>query len=173
MVQVRAMRPNSREQVLQLLMVESAGLRAPELLRQLKPPVSQPTLWRVLNGLRAESRIIAEGRGRATRYHASSRTDLAALRSLRLHQCVARRLAADPTLRGLARTRLQKLRQVNPHGRTYHDAWEALLDGPLTPLLRTLTEESERADSLRQDSPFSILVTAQERRRIFEATKAA
>jgi hypothetical protein len=142
-------------------------------MRLIRPRVSQPTLWRILDGLRSEGRITVEGRGRATRYHSASRTDAAALRSLHLHQCAARRLAGDPTLREVARERLRKLREVNPHGRVYHDRWESLLDGPLPALLRTITESSELADALRKESPFTILVTPEERRRVFENVRAA
>ena len=104
--------------------------------------------------------------------HRNKRTDLPTLRSRLLHRYVARRLARDPSLRAVAQQRLQKLREVNPHGRVYHDCWAALLEGPLTRLLGTLTEVSEQADALRKESPFTPLVTAEERLRVFESTKA-
>lgn len=167
------MRPTTREQVLQLLAVEPAGLSAAELMRLIRPRISQPTLWRTLDGLRAEGRIATQGRARATRYHATARIDLPSLRSLRLHQVAARRLAADPELRGIARQRLQKLRDANPHGRVYQDRWAGLLGGPLPALLRTMTEASEQADALRKESPFTILVTPEERRRVFTDIRAA
>jgi hypothetical protein len=162
-----------RRKVMQLLLTEPLGFRATELLPRLTPRVSQPTLWRVLNGLRSEGLVTVEGRGRSTRYHASARTDVSALRSRRLHEGAARRLVGDPSLREVARQRLQKLRRVNPHGRVYHDRWAALLDGPLTHLLRTMTEASEQSDALRKESPFTALVTAEERRRVFESLRAA
>jgi hypothetical protein len=140
---------------------------------RIRPSVSQPTLWRVLDGLRSEGRIMVEGRGRATHYHATARYDLSALRSLRLHRCAARRLAGNPELRQIALERLRKLRKVNPHGRAYQDQWEALLAGPLPALLRMMTETSEQADALRKESPFTILVTPEERRRVFEDVRAA
>jgi hypothetical protein len=65
--------------------------------------------------------------------------------------------------------RLQQRRRVNPHGRPYHDRWAALLEGPLPRLLRTLNEVSELADALRQESPFTVLVPVDERRRIFDS----
>lgn len=167
------MRSTPREQVLQLLVVEPAGLSAPDLMRQIRPRISQPTLWRTLDGLRAEGQIATHGRARATRYHATTRIDPPALRSLRLHQVAARRLAADPELRGIAHQRLRKLRETNPHGRAYQDRWEALLGGPLPALLRTMTEASEQADALRKESPFTILVTPVERRRAFEDVRTA
>jgi len=167
------MRSTPREQVLQLLSVEPAGLSAPELKRQIRPRISQPTLWRTLDGLRAEGRIATQGRARATRYHATARIDLPSLRSLRLHQIAARRLAADPELRGVAHQRLQKLRETNPHGRVYQDRWAGLLDGPLPALLRTMTEASEHADALRKESPFTVLVAPEERRRVFTDVRTA
>ena len=160
-------------QVIRLLALERLGLSASELRHRLNKRVSQPTLWRALDRLRSEGRIIVVGRGRATRYYLSERMDLAALRSRELHRYVARRLARDPTLRTVAQQRLQKLREVNPHGRVYHDRWAALLEGPLTRLLGTLTEVSEQADALRKESPFTPLVAAEERRRVFESTRAA
>ncbi len=167
------MRHSLGEQVLQLLVTEPLGLSEPEIRRRLRPRVSQPTLWRILAGLRSEGRVTVEGRARSTRYHGSARTDLPTLRSRRLHQRAAARLAGDPSLRDQVLARLQKLRQVNPHGRVYHDRWSALLEGPLQALLRTMTEESELADSLRKESPFTVLINAEDRRRIFESIRAA
>lgn len=158
------------EEVVRILLAEREGLRAPEILRRLGR-VSQPTLWRVLDKLRSEGRIVAEGHARATRYHSTERTNVAVLRSRRLHQVVAQRIARDPSLRTLALERLKKLRQVNPHGAKYYSQWARLLAGSLAPLLRTMTESSATADTLRKASPFSILVPEQERRRVFEATR--
>ena len=167
------MQSTTREHVLQLLMLEPEGLKAPELMSLVRPRISQPTLWRILDALRSEGRVTAEGRGRATRYHATERCSPPALRSLRLHQCAARRIAGDPNLRRVALERLRKLRRANPQGRVYHEQWEALLDGPLPALLRKMTESSEHADALRKESPFGVIVTPEERRRIFETVRAA
>ena len=163
----------TRDQVLLLLLSEPRGLSEPELRQRLRPRISQPTLWRVLNGLRSEGRIAVEGRARATRYHAVEQTDLPTLRSRRLHQYVAERLARDPSLRAIARDRLEKLRQVNPHGRVYHDRWAELLAGPLPALLRTLTEASVQSDDLRKESPFTTLVDTPARERIFRSIRTA
>jgi hypothetical protein len=154
---------------LSILSAEPGGLRAPELLLRLPGPVSQPTLWRALDALRSAGLVAVEGRARATRYHALVDVDRSALRSRRLHQVVARRIAMDAALRGVAIDRLEQLRHVNPHGRPYHDRWAALLEGPLPRLLRTLNEVSEQADALRQESPFTVLVSADERRRVFDS----
>lgn len=167
------MRPSVRDQALHLLMIEARGLSEPELRQRIRPRVSQPTMWRVLNGLRAEGRVAVDGRARATRYHAADRVDVPTLRSRRLHQHVAQSLARDPSLRESARLRLERLRQVNPHGCVYHDRWAGLLDGPLPTLLRVLTEASESSDDLRKESPFTTLISAPDRERIFRSVRAA
>jgi hypothetical protein len=167
------MLPDTRDQILQLLLTEPDGLNEPEIRHRLSARISQPTLWRVLNGLRTEGRITVEGRARATRYHAADRIDRPTLRSRRLHQHVAARLAREPGLRALARERLERLRQVNPHGRRYHDRWSDLLDGPLPALLSTLTEASAESDDLRKESPFTTLVDASTRERIYRSIRPA
>jgi hypothetical protein len=157
----------SPEVVVRTLMPEPGGLSAPEILRRLRKRISQPTLWRVLDGLRSEGRITVEGRARATRYRVASPTALATRRSLHMHRSVARRLVRQPELLTDVRTRLEDLRRINPHGRMYHDRWASLLDGPFENLLRTLTEDSVDAESLRKESPFTTLVTTEARRRAF------
>jgi hypothetical protein len=47
------------------------------------------------------------------------------------------------------------------------------LGGSLARLLHTMTEPSEQADTLRRESPFTVLVPAEDRRRIFESLRAA
>jgi len=158
--------------VLNLLVLHGEGLRAPELMANLRPRVSQPTLWRTLDTLRAHGAITRERKGRATRYHARARTDVAVLRSRRIHESVARRLLREPTLRIQALKRLDKLRQVNPHGRRYHDRWYELLRGPLVEVVRVMTECSEMADVLRKESPLSVFVSPAERQHIFDSTRA-
>jgi hypothetical protein len=73
----------------------------------------------------------------------------------------------------VARNRLQRLREVNPHGGVYHERWQELIDGPMDRLLRTMVEPSQEASTLRQESPFTILVPSDERRRVFESLRAA
>lgn len=160
------------QEILGLLNVAPDGLPAPALQRGLRQKPSQPTLWRGLDVLRSRGLLTVQGRGRATRYYSAARTDPVARRSLRLHESVARRLARDPALREQARARLEQLRDVNPHGRIYHDRWEHLLDGPLPRLLRVMTEDSETADDLRKESPLTILVGPAERQRAFQSVRA-
>ena len=159
-------------QVLQLLLTEAQGLAEPEIRRRLQPPVSQPTLWRVLNALRTEGRIRVDGRARATRYHAAEHVDVNTLRRRRLHRHIAERLVRDMSLRNRVQQRLELLRQVNPHAAVHHDRWAGLLSGPLPALLRVLTEASESSDDLRRESPFTVLADDAERMRIFRSVRA-
>lgn len=165
------MKKKIADEVLGILAAAPEGLSAPELQRRLGRKLSQPTLWRLLKTLRSSGVLTVEGRARATRYHASARTAPSALRSRRLHESVASRLASDPGLRDEARERLNQLRQVNPHGRVYHDRWAHLLEGPVPRLLRVMTEDSEAADDLRKESPLTILVRPADRRRVFASVR--
>lgn len=151
-----------------LLAASPGGLRAPELRARLPVRISQPTLSRRLRELRDRGLVTTEGRARATRYHAAAPGRLAELRSRALHEAVAHRLARDPELLDSVRERLARLRRVNPHGHPYHDRWAALLDGPLPRLLRVLGEDSEAADDLRRESPFTVLADPDMRRRVFK-----
>ena len=166
------MKMTLENKVLDLLLLYGDGLSAPQLLAKLRPRISQPTLWRTLDTLRAHGALIGEGKARATRYHARTRTDLAVLRSRRMHESVAKRLLREPYLRVQALERLAKLRAANPHGRRYHDRWHELLQGPLVEVVRVMTESSEVADVLRKESPLSAFVSPAERQRIFDSTRA-
>ena len=167
------MKQDVMNEMLAILAAEPDGLSARAVGASLSRKLSQPTVWRHLDALRARGAVTVEGKARATRYHAADRTARADLRSRRLHESVARRVARDPSLATLARARLNKLRAVNPHGRPYHDRWDALLSGPTTRLLRAMTEDSESADALRRESPFTVLIDRRERERIFKRFSAA
>lgn len=154
--------------LLALLSAHPQGLRAPGILARLPERISQPTLSRRLRELRDRGLVTQEGKARATRYHAANPGLLADLRNRALHQAVAHQLVRNPEFRERARERLDQLRRVNPHGRVYHDRWMELLDSPLPRLLRVLGEDSEQADALRKESPFTVLMDPDMRRRVFE-----
>ena len=158
--------------VLRILCLYDGGLSAPEILAELRPRVSQPTLWRTLDKLRARAVITCEGNARARRYHARVRMEASVLRSRLMHECVAKRLLREPGLVLQALERLEKLRAANPHGRRYHDRWQELLQGPLVEVVRVMTEASEMADVLRKESPLSAFISPLERQRIFDSTRA-
>ncbi len=155
--------------ILGLLASAPDGLTAAELRARLRPTASQPTLSRDLKTLRGRGLVRVEGRARATRYHASSRSTVSELRSKRMHERVATRLVQNPDLLVDVRERLAQLRTVNPHGGAYHDRWQALMDDSLPRLLRFMTEDSELADAMRKESPFAVLVSPTDRRQVFES----
>lgn len=143
------------------------GGRATELAALMG--ISQPTLSRLLRRLQARGLVVAEGKARSTRYHwIGERAGLAKLRRRRLHERVAHHLVDEPRLLEKARERLVAMSSVNPSGRRYHQEWTALIEGPVPELLRKMTEDSEQADLLRKESPFSGLLRADERREVFE-----
>jgi hypothetical protein len=91
------------------------------------------------------------------------------VRSLWLHQPVARRLVTDPerTLRR-ARVNLRRLMAAHPRGiaARWLGEWARLLDGPVDELLEAMTSRSESGCELRQNSPFAGVLTQRERARI-------
>lgn len=168
-------RPDRRnaleQQLLQLLAAHPEGLSSPRLRARLRPPISQPTLSRLLLRLRAGGRVQRTGSARATRYHlVGGRIQAAELRSLLLHRQVAERLVRHPELKARVLERLEKIRTSNPAGRPYHDAWARLLDAPMPDLLRTMTEDSERAATLRRESPFTTLFDPVLRDKLFSGS---
>ncbi|MFA5889758.1 MAG: helix-turn-helix domain-containing protein [Actinomycetota bacterium] len=93
-------------------------------------------------------------------------------RSLWLHRAVAGKLALNPSrVLGQARRNLGRLREVHTRGRVQaqFDAWQTLLDGPLTSLMDFLVSKSPSALELRQNSPFAGVLSQTERCKALEA----
>ncbi len=146
------------QQVLSLLAANLHGMTSPRLRAALKPRISQPTLSRLLTLLRARGLVAKTGAARATRYHlVGGRMGKAELHSRLLHEQVAQKLIRDPALKAQANQRLEFLQKANPSGRIYHERWAELLVSDMPKLLRTMTEDSERASTLRKESPFTAL----------------
>jgi len=112
--------------------------------------------------------ILAEGKARSRRYHwIGGRLGVAALRRRRLHEVVAHKLVGQPELLDDARKRLASISRTNAAGRPYHERWLELMEGPRHRLLRKMTEDSEEADLLRKESPFTALIDSDDRRELF------
>lgn len=136
--------------------------------------VSQPTLSRLLRRLQGRGLVLAEGKARSRRYHwVGGRLGLAALRRRRLHEMVAHRLVDRPELLDSARERLASISHANPAGHPYHVRWLELIEGPRHELLRKMTEDSDEADLLRRESPFTALIDPNERLTIFQRLNQA
>lgn len=84
-----------------------------------------------------------------------------------LHQAVAASIARDPSVIEHARSNLARWEQTAPG--PWIGEWRALLNSPLETLVSFLGERSERADRLRQSSPFAGVLCDAERRRIYES----
>ncbi|RLA54443.1 MAG: hypothetical protein DRR42_01755 [Gammaproteobacteria bacterium] len=155
------------QQILGNLTLHPEGLGAQDLQTVIRPKVSQPTLWRRIDRLRAIGRIRAIGRGRATRYvnHESDHT-ISDLRSKMLHIEVGRRLIRRPSLVDGARQRLQRMYQSAPYSKNYLDRWAELLAGPLENVLQVLGAEDEESKALRHVSPFAGILSENERLKI-------
>ena len=85
-------------------------------------------------------------------------------RSLELHRVVARKMRQDPALFELSRATLARWRaRVGAQSQPYLAQWESLMSEGLEACLAVAVEESQRADALRQCSPFSGILTNSER----------
>lgn len=94
-------------------------------------------------------------------------------RSLALHCLIARRIMADPSLIAVARHNVDAWRRRAAGAEPgYLDEWRRILALPPPQLAALITEQSENAVRLRQSSPFAGVLTAAERKRIYDAFRA-
>lgn len=152
--------------------------------RKAVPVASLVGLYEAVERERARGRhhaleaVVHDDRERARRMQVPTSVALGAdddshrpaeLRNMVLHGVVAYgqprldRATADDALALIGRWRSQ--------GRiadSYADAWEEILTRPITDIRKVLTEDSQWARDLRQNSPFAGLLSESERRRIVE-----
>ncbi|MGH3273337.1 MAG: hypothetical protein ACRDNZ_03310 [Streptosporangiaceae bacterium] len=96
-------------------------------------------------------------------------------RSLWLHRVVAGHLAVDPeSVLARARRNLRHLRQVHPGGMTakWLAKWQAVLDTGEDAVFIALTSSVPLAIELRQNSPFSGVLSPEERHATLAAFSA-
>lgn len=85
-------------------------------------------------------------------------------RSRELHRLVVQKIDREPALFHKVPATLSRLRQiVDPRSHPYLDQWQALVDQGRDACLAKALEDSESADALRQCSPFTGILTNQER----------
>lgn len=87
-------------------------------------------------------------------------------RTLELHRLIAGKLEEDPTrVLATARKNLEHMRRTDPgrHSKPYLDAWEVLIEGSTRDLARVLVSTDAAARDLRQASPFSGVLSDEER----------
>jgi hypothetical protein len=88
-------------------------------------------------------------------------------RSLALHEAVAAKLEADPSLLNVARDNLDRWLRVASRPALLE--WQRLLEvTPVPQLLALLRASDERAARLRQSSPFAGVLTPAERQAILD-----
>jgi hypothetical protein len=97
---------------------------------------------------------------------------LAERRSLAAHCEIARRLELNPKLLIAAAERLEQSIAQGTTSQYYAERWRALLKGPLEILTALLKSPSEDATSLRQATPFSGVLTPQERWLLWKQVRA-
>lgn len=85
-------------------------------------------------------------------------------RSLAMHRLVADKIRRDPALFEKAKGTLARWRTVVcPASQPYLEEWERLMKQGADACLAVAVEDSERANALRQSSPFAGILTNQER----------
>jgi hypothetical protein len=90
--------------------------------------------------------------------------DRTSARSLAYHRAVAQRLR-QPMVEE-ARHVLYRWRGQGRIDERYAERWEQLLEQPIAKIRRALTDESQDAEDLRQNSPFAGVLSEPERQRI-------
>jgi len=89
-------------------------------------------------------------------------------RSLLLHEAIAERLRAEPeAVLARARASLARMRGLHPGARPLLDEWRCLLRRPLDALLPVLTDRAPWARELRHVTPFTGILSAAERARLY------
>jgi hypothetical protein len=90
-------------------------------------------------------------------------------RSLALHRLVCEKIRNNPELFDSVKKTLARWKLiVSKNSQPYLDQWQLLVDEGLDVCLAAAVEDSERGASLRQASPFTKILTNQER---FKALK--
>ncbi len=93
-------------------------------------------------------------------------------RSLALHEQVAERLLGDPAVVVRARQVVAQWRATESVSAEYAEAWNRILNLPVTDIAHTLRENSETATMLRQVSPFLGVLSPRERWTILRQERA-
>jgi hypothetical protein len=122
---------------------------------------------------------MAEGRARAATLdpkklvpedaNAGDPHERAERRNRAYHAAVARRLRKETVRKALHQLwRWSEEGNIDPR---YAAEWETLLQRPLSEIKVVLTEETQHARDLRQNSPFAGMLSEPERKKILEAIR--
>jgi hypothetical protein len=94
-------------------------------------------------------------------------------RSLAMHAVIAQKIEREPKLLDVPRNNLKRwnVRWEN-EAPAWYDQWCEIMDRSWPEIAAIITEPSEEGARLRQSSPFAGVLSAAERRRIYEAFRA-
>ena len=94
-------------------------------------------------------------------------------RSLAMHCKIAQKISRDPKLLDKARANLERwsARSKGPLPQYLHE-WQEILERSWPEIAEIITSMSEDATRLRSSSPFAGILTADERKKIYEAFRA-
>jgi hypothetical protein len=143
-----------------------------------RPPSTQAALTAAERMRRMRARRKAAGFRAVTRWEEAAKVPvvfsshrLHEARSLAMHAAIAHKIERDPALLEIARGNLHRWRRLDAHQPTpgWLKEWSAVLKKPWPEIASLMVEPSERAARLRQSSPFAGLLSAVERKRIYEA----
>jgi hypothetical protein len=123
--------------------------------------------------LRKTGHISPLSRASMARYHGAMTGSLGGhqridRRSLAMHQAIADKLRADPSLLAVARENLARWSKANGSSQPYWDAWQEILNRPLAEVLALMVEDSEKMTAMRQANPFAGILTPRERWAIYD-----
>ena len=94
-------------------------------------------------------------------------------RSLVMHCLAAQKVERDPALlKGVRRTLAAWRSRYATEAPRALDEWKAILDRSWPEIAAFITDPGEHATRLRQSSPFSCVLSASERERIYAAFRA-
>lgn len=94
-------------------------------------------------------------------------------RSLAMHAVIAEKIERDPTLLDVPRNNLKRWKaRWEIEAPAWHGEWCEIMSRPWPEVAAIITEPSEEGARLRQSSPFAGVLSAAERKRIYEAFRA-
>jgi hypothetical protein len=89
-------------------------------------------------------------------------------RNVAMHHAIACKLRAHPELLEIARENLARWSSRGSRSQPYWDAWREILTRPVSEVLESRVENSERMTAMRQASPFAGVLDESERRAVLE-----
>lgn len=103
--------------------------------------------------------------------HSSHR--LLEARSLAMHAVIAQKIERDSRLLDVPRNNLKRWSaRWQDDAPAWYDEWRGIMNRPWPEIAAIITEPSEQGARLRQSSPFAGVLSAAERKRIYEAFRA-